>query len=154
MKDPFKDLEKDLTRILRAAVNGTDMDGAAMDAAAHDGVAMDGAAMDAAAAEDAAAMDGTGTKDAGDASRTKSGGQPGNQNARKHGFYSKSLTPEQQEAIVEARKADILTEEIAFMRVKVQALVNDPNHDTDQVFRGIGLLARIVRIDDNLRFGP
>ena len=139
MKDPFKDLEKDLTHILRAAVNGS---------------AVDGAARDAAAAEDAAAIDGAGTGDAGDASRAKSGGQPGNQNARKHGFYSKSLTPEQQEAIVEARKADILTEEIAFMRVKVQALVDDPNHDTDQVFRGIGLLARIVRIDDNLRFGP
>ena len=139
MKDPFKDLEKDLTHILRAAVNGS---------------AVDGAARDAAAAEDAAAVDGAGTEDAGDASRAKSGGQPGNQNARKHGFYSKSLTPEQQEAIVEARKADILTEEIAFMRVKVQALVDDPNHDIDQVFRGIGLLARIVRIDDNLRFGP
>ena len=148
MKDPFKDLEKDLTRILRAAVNGADMDGAAMDAAAHDGVAAEDAAMD------APAMDGAGTEDAGDASRTKSGGQPGNQNARKHGFYSKSLTPEQQEALVEARKADLLTEEIAFMRVKVQALVDDPNHDTDQVFRGIGLLARILRIDDNLRFGP
>ena len=144
MKDPFKDLEKDLTHILRAAVNGSAVDGAARDAAAHDG----------AAAEDAAAVDGAGTEDAGDASRAKSGGQPGNQNARKHGFYSKSLTPEQQEAIVEARKADILTEEIAFMRVKVQALVDDPNHDIDQVFRGIGLLARIVRIDDNLRFGP
>ena len=138
MKDPFKDLEKDLTHILRAAVNGSAVDGAARDAAAHD----------------APAMDGAGTEDAGDASRAKSGGQPGNQNARKHGFYSKSLTPEQQEAIVEARKADILTEEIAFMRVKVQALVDDPNHDIDQVFRGIGLLARIVRIDDNLRFGP
>ena len=144
MKDPFKDLEKDLTHILRAAVNAPARDGDARDAAAHDGVA----------AEDAAAMDGAGTEDAGDASRAKSGGQPGNQNARKHGFYSKSLTPEQQEAIVEARKADILTEEIAFMRVKVQALVDDPNHDIDQVFRGIGLLARIVRIDDNLRFGP
>ena len=139
MKDPFKDLEKDLTHILRAAVN----------APARDGSAVDGAARDV-AAHDA----GAGTEDAGDASRAKSGGQPGNQNARKHGFYSKSLTPEQQEAIVEARKADILTEEIAFMRVKVQALVDDPNHDTDQVFRGIGLLARIVRIDDNLRFGP
>ena len=143
MKDPFKDLEKDLTHILRAAVNAPAMDGAARDVAAHDG----------AAAKDAA-IDGAGTGDAGDASRAKSGGQPGNQNARKHGFYSKSLTPEQQEAIVEARKADILTEEIAFMRVKVQALVDDPNHDIDQVFRGIGLLARIVRIDDNLRFGP
>ena len=139
MKDPFKDLEKDLTHILRAAVNAP---------------ARDGAARDGAAAEDAAAMDGAGTEDAGDASRAKSGGQPGNQNARKHGFYSKSLTPEQQETIVEARKADILTEEIAFMRVKVQALVDDPNHDTDQLFRGIWLLARIVRIDDNLRFGP
>ena len=138
MKDPFKDLEKDLTHILRAAVNAPTRDGDARDAAAHD----------------APAMDGAGTGDAGDASRAKSGGQPGNQNARKHGFYSKSLTPEQQEAIVEARKADILTEEIAFMRVKVQALVDDPNHDIDQVFRGIGLLARIVRIDDNLRFGP
>ena len=143
MKDPFKDLEKDLTHILRAAVNAPAVDGAARDGAARD-----------AAAQDAAAMDGAGTEDAGDASRAKSGGQPGNQNARKHGFYSKSLTPEQQEAIVEARKADILTEEIAFMRVKVQALVDDPNHDIDQVFRGIGLLARIVRIDDNLRFGP
>ena len=143
MKDPFKDLEKDLTHILRAAVNAPARDGAARDAAAHD------------AAEDkAAAIDGAGTEGASDASRAKSGGQPGNQNARKHGFYSKSLTPEQQEAIVEARKADILTEEIAFMRVKVQALVDDPNHDIDQVFRGIGLLARIVRIDDNLRFGP
>ena len=50
MKDPFKDLEKDLTRILRAAVNGADMDGAAMDAAAHDGVAMDAAAHDGVAA--------------------------------------------------------------------------------------------------------
>ena len=149
MKDPFKDLEKDLTHILRAAVNAPARDGAARDAAAHDGAAMDGAA-----AKDAAAMDGAGTEDAGDASRAKSGGQPGNQNARKHGFYSKSLTPEQQETIVEARKADILTEEIAFMRVKVQALVDDPNHDTDQLFRGIWLLARIVRIDDNLRFGP
>ena len=139
MKDPFKDLEKDLTHILRAAVNAP---------------ARDGAARDGAAAEDAAAIDGAGTEGAGDASRTKSGGQPGNQNARKHGFYSKSLTPEQQETIVEARKADILTEEIAFMRVKVQALVDDPNHDTDQLFRGIWLLARIVRIDDNLRFGP
>ncbi len=139
MKDPFKDLEKDLTHILRAAVNAP---------------ARDGAARDGAAAEDAAAIDGAGTEDAGDASRAKSGGQPGNQNARKHGFYSKSLTPEQQETIVEARKADILTEEIAFMRVKVQALVDDPNHDTDQLFRGIWLLARIVRIDDNLRFGP
>ena len=139
MKDPFKDLEKDLTHILRAAVN------------APAGMAPPGMALP---LRMPPAMDGAGTEDAGDASRAKSGGQPGNQNARKHGFYSKSLTPEQQEAIVEARKADILTEEIAFMRVKVQALVDDPNHDIDQVFRGIGLLARIVRIDDNLRFGP
>ena len=33
----------------------------------------------------------------------KRGGQPGNQNARKHGFYARTLTPEQTEAQDDAR---------------------------------------------------
>ena len=114
MEDPFKNLEKDLTHILRAAVDG-----------------------------------------AGDTPPRNQGGAPlGNQNARTHGFYSKSLTQEQQESLVEARKADILAEEIATLRVKLAALLDDPKVDPNLLLRAYWTLARIVRIDDNLRFGP
>ena len=114
MEDPFKNLEKDLTHILRTAVDG-----------------------------------------AGDTPpRNQGGAFLGNQNARTHGFYSKSLTPEQQESLVEARKADILAEEIATLRVKLAALLDDPKVDPNLLLRAYWTLARIVRIDDNLRFGP
>ena len=41
------------------------------------------------------------------------GAQPGNQNARKHGFYSSTLSPEQQESLEEAAALKDLQSEIA-----------------------------------------
>ncbi len=62
-------------------------------------------------------------------SRRKPGGQPDNQNARTHGFYSKTLTTEQQESLLAARELDGLDQEIALVRLKIASiLANDPQN--------------------------
>jgi hypothetical protein len=55
--------------------------------------------------------------------KRKSGAQPGNQNARKHGFYSKMLTPQEKRSLRVAADLDGLDQEIAVMRVKLQSLI-------------------------------
>ena len=94
----------------------------------------------------------TTTEGAADPPRRKRGAKPGNQNARKHGFYAKSMTPEQQDALVKARQADFLAEEIAMLRVTISALAADPDTDPDLILRAMSLLARMVRMDDRMRF--
>ena len=76
-----------------------------------------------------------------------------NQNARKHGLYARALTPEQQELLPEARSADYLTDEIAVLRIKIDALLADPATDPDLIIRAMGMLSRMVRIDTRVRIG-
>ena len=45
---------------------------------------------------------------------------------RKQGIYARSFTPEQRDALAEARQADLLAEEIATLRVKIAALLGQP----------------------------
>lgn len=61
---------------------------------------------------------------------TKKRGAPmGNQNARKHGFYSKVLTPPQREALPAAASLQGLDQEIAIIRLKILSiLANDPRN--------------------------
>ena len=80
--------------------------------------------------------------------RRRRGGQPGNQNARTHGFYSKTLTPRQQEAITAVPRLDGLDQEIALLRAKIiSILANDP-----QNYRALTLamasLARLVNMKE------
>ena len=96
----------------------------------------------------------TAAEDAADPPRRKRGAPSGNQNARKHGFYAKSLTPTQQKVLAEARQADHLVEEIAMLRFKISALAADPDTDPDLILRAMSLLSRMVRMDDRMRFGP
>ncbi len=98
--------------------------------------------------------DGEGAVGADGDAPNKGGAPIGNQNARKHGFYAKNLTPEQQEALPEARKAYSLVEEVAIMRVKVKALMENPNTDPDLILRAMSVLVPMVRIDDRVRYGP
>ncbi len=59
------------------------------------------------------------------------GGQPGNQNARKHGFYSKVFDKQGKEDVDEARQSLGLEEEIAVMRAKILGILrSDPNNAT------------------------
>jgi len=57
------------------------------------------------------------------------GGQPGNQNARKHGFYAVNHTPEEIKKYVEAIKTDDKDPAFAALRLKVEnAIINCPGN--------------------------
>jgi hypothetical protein len=51
------------------------------------------------------------------------GGQKGNQNARAHGFYSSSLNPDETCRFLNILNQACLEPDIAFLRVKVQAVL-------------------------------
>ena len=73
------------------------------------------------------------------------GGQPGNQNARTHGFYSKRLTLEQQEAFQSAKNLSSLDDEIAILRLKIDSiLANDPQNYR-VLMQALSLLARLLQ---------
>lgn len=76
-----------------------------------------------------------------------------NQNARKHGLYARALASEQQELLSEARSAEYLTDEIAVLRIKLDALLADPATDPNLIIRAMGMLSRMVRIDHRVRLG-
>ncbi len=77
------------------------------------------------------------------------GGQPGNQNARTHGFYSKSATPEQQQNMSIAAGMEGLDEEIALLRAKISAAAEDPSQ-SNFLLSGISLLSRLLRTREKL----
>jgi len=57
------------------------------------------------------------------------GGQKGNQNARKHGFYSTTLSPAQTRQLWNITNLEGVDPEIAFIRVKLQSsLQYDPGN--------------------------
>ena len=61
--------------------------------------------------------------------KRKPGGQQGNQNARKHGFYSRALTPELLALIGPAKELEGVDLELALARAKVKSIaVNDPRN--------------------------
>ena len=80
------------------------------------------------------------------------GGQPGNRNARTHGFYSSALTPEEQEALQKAIEIKGLQPEIALLRVKLMEII-DNNSDPDVVIRAVRALTRMVDVQDRITYG-
>jgi len=61
--------------------------------------------------------------------KRKRGGQKGNRNARKHGFYSGTLSPAQTSQLWNITNLEGVDPEIAFMRVKLQSsLQYDPGN--------------------------
>ena len=61
--------------------------------------------------------------------RKKRGGQKGNGNARKHGFYSGTLSPAQTRQLWNITNLEGVDPEIAFIRVKLQSsLQHDPGN--------------------------
>ena len=83
--------------------------------------------------------------------RRKSGGQPGNQNARKHGFYSRFLTPEQRDLYRAAKYDPSLNPEITIMRLIVRDIMADPDADQDILLRSVRTLARLLTVQRQLR---
>jgi hypothetical protein len=61
--------------------------------------------------------------------RRKRGGQKGNRNARKHGFYSGTLSPAQTQELWNITNLEGVDPEIAFIRVRLQSsLQHDPGN--------------------------
>ena len=85
--------------------------------------------------------------------KRKSGGQPGNQNARKHGYYSKHFTPEQMNELEEINYHKGLDPEIALLRVRLNALLKDPEADPDLILKNIQVLGRLVNIQRRYIYG-
>jgi hypothetical protein len=82
--------------------------------------------------------------------KRNSGGQPANQNARKHGFYSKALSPSEQRAVVFAGAVDGLDQEIAIMRVKFRSLLAQDGQNLKLINQTAETLAKLYNIKFSL----
>ena len=85
--------------------------------------------------------------------KRKRGGQPGNQNARKHGFYSKHFTPEQMKQLEEIDYHKGLDPEIALLRVKLNSLLEDPETSPEIIIRAAHVLARLASVQRRYIYG-
>ena len=77
------------------------------------------------------------------------GGQPGNQNASTHGFYSKAVPPELRQKLLEAETVQGLDGEIALLRARISTASEDPSQSTF-LLSGISLLSRLLRTREKL----
>ena len=85
--------------------------------------------------------------------KKKRGGQPGNQNARKHCFYANTLTPEQEEAFAEALEIRDFGQEVALVRFRLLTLLQNPETPPELITRTFSNLCRVMDIQRRYRFG-
>ena len=77
--------------------------------------------------------------------KRKPGGQPGNQNARIHGFYSKKMTPGERRALAEYPLGLSMDEEIALLRAKIMEILRAAPGNYEVLFKAMSVLIRSVR---------
>jgi hypothetical protein len=75
----------------------------------------------------------------------KRGAPKGNQNARKHGFYSQVLDEAEKIQLEQARAIEGIDEEIAILRVKLRALIEKQPERFDLHMEAANTIARLVR---------
>ena len=86
-----------------------------------------------------------------DLSRTESrelrrrGGQKGNQNARKHGFYSRALLKSEKYAVKRAAMVEGIDDEIAVLRVKIKSILKHDPGNIKLYMQALASLARLIR---------
>lgn len=78
--------------------------------------------------------------------KRKKGAQPRNRNARKHGFYSRSLDKTEKAILAKASGIEGLDEEIAVLRLKLQQILAEHPERADLCFEAANTIARLVRI--------
>jgi hypothetical protein len=77
--------------------------------------------------------------------KTKKGGQKGNQNARKHGFYSKVLDAAQKRELAIAIDVEGIDEEIALMRVKIRSVLEKDPENIKLIMAATTTLAGLLK---------
>jgi hypothetical protein len=76
----------------------------------------------------------------------KKGGQPGNRNAIKHGFYSKTLTDAEQNDFEKAAGIEGIDEEIALIRLEIKrALTGGDDTNLKIIVRATNALEKLIR---------
>ncbi len=83
---------------------------------------------------------------------TKKRGAPkGNQNARKHGFYSSVLDENQRLDFEMATTVEGIDEEIALLRVKIKSLVQRDPENLRLITQSINALTKLITTKYNVR---
>jgi len=80
----------------------------------------------------------------------KKGAPKGNQNAKKHGFYSKALDEAEKLQLEEAQGIDGLDEEIAILRIKLRSLIQTAPENIELQLDAANTIARLVRTRYNI----
>jgi len=75
----------------------------------------------------------------------KRGAPKGNQNARKHGFYTRALTEAEKVELEEASLVEGIDQEIAFLRMKLKELAEHEPERIDLHLEAANTIARLVR---------
>lgn len=78
------------------------------------------------------------------------GAPKGNQNARKHGFYSKALNEVEQLDFEKATRVDGIDEEIALLRVKIKSVLEHDPENIKLLIQATNTLIRLVRTRYNI----
>ena len=78
-------------------------------------------------------------------SKNKGGAPLGNQNARKHGFYSKVMGEAEKADFELAIELDGIDEEIALLRVKIKSLVEYDPQNIRLIMHAIDSIGRLIR---------
>ena len=80
----------------------------------------------------------------------RKGAPKGNQNARKHGFYSHALSEAEKLKLEQARGMEGVDEEIAILRVKLGELMEKEPDRLDLHLEAANTIARLVRTRYNI----
>ena len=82
--------------------------------------------------------------------KRKAGAPRGNQNARKHGFYSRVLDETEQADFEQATGIEGIDDEIALLRTKLKSLIAYEPQNINLIMQAINTLARLVRTRYNI----
>ncbi len=74
------------------------------------------------------------------------GAPKGNQNARKHGFYSRKVSRREQAALEDASQVCGIAQEIALLRARIKTIQRTCPDDHDLMLRAMAALTRMVRL--------
>jgi hypothetical protein len=85
--------------------------------------------------------------------KKQKGAPRGNQNARKHGFYSRVLDEAQKIQLDEARDIEGIDDEIAFLRVMLLTLAEGYPERIDLQLRAAATITRMVRTKFHMSAG-
>ena len=80
----------------------------------------------------------------------KRGAPKGNQNARKHGFYSRVLNETEKFDFEQATGFEGIDDEIALLRVKIKSVLQNDPENIKLIMQATNTLARLVRTKYNL----